>query len=481
MAPSINFNTNLLKITPPGCTTGFNFLITIAGLEIGQTYVFDIEVIFGDVFFDLVTPVSFVANNTTAAFFVQGTAQVYRNHSFLVTLYDNGNNTLDQDSLAVDCSTVPPLLTPTPTNTSTPTNSATVTPTNTSSNTHTPTNTPTNTETPTTTPTLTPTTTETPTVTPTDSSLKLITVYNDNNQLNYEEIIYQNTQASDEWELSELQNLISSSSNTFYLRKPGTNLIEVVQDIGGSMVVVDYLIVPTPTITPTKSTTPTLTHTSTPTNTPTYTSTPNATPTNTSTQTSTPTQTPTPSNTVTNTPTNTLTQTITQTISPTQTQTPTQSQTTTITPTVTQTPTNTITNTTTPTKTADVDIYLINNDASQVYVLSNDIVNTFNVKTEYYVENLSCPDTSLLSVSVNKLISGKQYDIGFRTYGTSEDIDLSNSGLTRFVSADTNATFGTFVTINNTAIAGNSYVVRFTVLDIEANIEQNIHYIFRCV
>lgn len=481
MAPSINFNTNLLKITPPGCTTGFNFLITIAGLEIGQTYVFDIEVIFGDVFFDLVTPVSFVANNTTAAFFVQGTAQVYRNHSFLVTLYDNSNNTLDQDSLAVDCNTTPPLLTPTPTNTSTPTNSATTTPTNTSSTTNTPTNTPTNTATPTTTPTLTPTTTETPTVTPTDSSLKLITVYNNDNQLNYQEVIYQDTQAVDGWELAELQNLISSSSNTFYLRKPGTNLIEVVQNIDGFMVVVDYLIVPTPTITSTQSPTPTLTFTSTSTNTPTNTSTPNATPTNTQTQTSTHTQTPTPSNTTTQTPTNTVTKTTTPTISPTQTQTMTQTQTTTTTPTTTQTPTYTITNTITPTTTSDVETYLINNDTSQIYSLSNDVVNTFDIRTEYHTENINCPETALLSVSVNRLIPGKEYDIGFRLYSTSGNISLSNEGLTKFISSDTNATFGTFTTINNGAVAGDSYVVRFTVLETETNTEQNIHYIFRCI
>jgi len=100
----------------------------------------------------------------------------------------------------------------------------------------------------------------------------------------------------------------------------------------------------TPTRTPTKTSTPTITATSTVT--PTITRTPTVTPTITSTQTRTPTTTPTISATQTSTPT------VTPTITTTQTQTPTITSTQTQTPTVTTTSTSTPTTTTTPTRTS---------------------------------------------------------------------------------------------------------------------------------
>ena len=50
--PSLNFNKNILNITAPGCTDGFNFIVTASDLTVGQTYILDATVDFGDVFFD---------------------------------------------------------------------------------------------------------------------------------------------------------------------------------------------------------------------------------------------------------------------------------------------------------------------------------------------------------------------------------------------------------------------------------------------
>ena len=296
--PSLNFNKNILNITAPGCTDGFNFIVTASDLTVGQTYILDATVDFGDVFFDTGFPLTFVATGSTSEFIIGTTAQTSRSHAFRIFLKNSSGTTLDEDSLALDCGVdSPPLLTPTVTSTST----NTPTPTNTITNTESPTTTPTNT------PTYSPTNSETPTNTPTDTSLKQITVYNDDNVLNYNEIIYETGVATDQWTLAELQTLLSSSETTFYFRKPGTNLIEVVEEVSGVLKVVDYQTIPTPTPTPSKTPTNTPTNTSTPTQTATNTATPTYTATNTSTPTVTPTNTETPTQTPTNTITNTQT------------------------------------------------------------------------------------------------------------------------------------------------------------------------------
>ena len=82
--PSINFNKNILNITAPGCTNGFNFIITASDLTPGQTYVLDAIVDFGDVFFDAGFPITFVATGLTSQFIIGTTAQSSRSHAFRI-------------------------------------------------------------------------------------------------------------------------------------------------------------------------------------------------------------------------------------------------------------------------------------------------------------------------------------------------------------------------------------------------------------
>ena len=90
--------------------------------------------------------------------------------------YNNGQIVveLNSDGIEISSYSLCVTLTPTPTNTETPTNTPTQTPTNTETPTETPT--PTNTETPTETPTNTPTNTETPTNTPTNTETPTQTI-----------------------------------------------------------------------------------------------------------------------------------------------------------------------------------------------------------------------------------------------------------------------------------------------------------------
>ena len=118
---SINFNKNFLNITPPGCTDGFNFVINLSGLTIGQNYQIALSVEFGDAYFKPAFPYNFTANNASFSLIVQGTAQTSETHAIQIELKDGSGNILDDDSLAVDCNENPPLLTPTQTSTPTQT------------------------------------------------------------------------------------------------------------------------------------------------------------------------------------------------------------------------------------------------------------------------------------------------------------------------------------------------------------------------
>lgn len=198
-----------------------------------------------------------------------------------------------KDTIALDCSQVVNI-TPTPTHT--PTN--TTTPTNTVSQ----------------------TITSTPTVTPTYTGLQYIEVFDTNTILEINDILKKDPITL--WDFESLQALVSSNENTLYVKKPGENIIAVIQRIEDitdngldDTIVVENILCPTPT--PTNSRTPditaTPTHTNTSTNTttqtPTNTSTPTVTPTYTSTPTNTQSSSPTPTNTstCTNTPTTPLT------------------------------------------------------------------------------------------------------------------------------------------------------------------------------
>ena len=201
----------------------------------------------------------------------------------------------------------------TPTQTPTQTNTSTQTPTNTATQTQTPTNTPTESQTSTPTQTVTPTNTETQTPTPTNTETPT------------------NTPTQ-----TETQTPTPSTTATLGLTPTATETQTSTPTITPTNTETS-----TPTETPTNTQTPTNTETSTPTETPTNTQTP----TNTETGTPTPTQTPTvtPTNTETSTPTetptNTQTPTNTETSTPTETPTNTQTSTPQSTPTLTPTPT----------------------------------------------------------------------------------------------------------------------------------------------
>ena len=253
-----------------------------------------------------------------------------------------------------------PTQTQTPTNTSTPTQTQTPTKTQTPTQTQTPTNTPTNTSTPTNTPTNTSTPTNTPTNTPTQTQTPT--------QTNLVRFAFAGFSGTTELEACSE----SYGSTTIYGNDPDfdenlffynssigpvtvnmTGFYEynnVVVELNSSGIVVDYILCPTFTPTPTQ--------TQTPTNTPTNTPTPSITPTNTPTPSITPTNTSTPTNTQTPTPTNTQTPSITPTNTPTPSITPTNTST----PTNTQTPTPT--NTQTPTPTRNHFVYSLGYDVS---------------------------------------------------------------------------------------------------------------------
>ena len=226
--------------------------------------------------------------------------------SELLTLDTSSNQYVGgdvNDSVAIDCSEVV-LVTPTPTNTAT----FTSTPTNT----------------------VTETTTQTPTPTPTYTGIQSIDIADRNKVLQFNEVLKRiKDNKLSRWDFEQLQNIVNSTSEELFVKKPNENIIAKIRKINESdtdslnsdidnlrgdkntepdSYVVEYLVCPTetPKITSTPTSTVTSTVTSTATNTPTHTSSATATPTNTSTTTQTPsvtaTNTSTPTNTATVTP-----------------------------------------------------------------------------------------------------------------------------------------------------------------------------------
>lgn len=278
-------------------------------------------------------------------------------------------------AIITQTSVICPTQTPTPTKTSTPTNTVTAT------NTITPTAT--NTQTKTSTPTQTSTTTNTPTVTPTntptpsnpldgiyyylsddayslchDQPSQLILVYKQGALVSIGDILYQKSDATDAYTMSEIASLLGLQSLSIaYIRPVNGNetyIVRQIEDNGSDqahVTSVSQCVTPTPTPTITSTATPTPTASETPTAT--ATNTPTNTPTSTPTETSTPTPTPSITASQTATATTTTTPTPTATETPTSTATPTNTPSITASPTVTRTstPTNTPTRTETPTPT----------------------------------------------------------------------------------------------------------------------------------
>lgn len=180
----------------------------------------------------------------------------------------------------------------TPTNSATPTNTPTetVTPTTTPTNTGTPTSTPTNTKTPTitptntttptitntstsaetptptptstTTPTITPTLTTSPTPTPTSplklfyyyiadntnslcfdkqgNSVKVISIYDTNSQLETTSYLYKNPSGSERWLYSELASRLDTTSSVIYMMEFSSSIVSSLEeDIDGSVIISD--------------------------------------------------------------------------------------------------------------------------------------------------------------------------------------------------------------------------------------------------
>lgn len=307
-------------------------------------------------------------------------------------------------AIIAQTSVICPTQTPTPTRTSTPTNTTTTT------NTTTPTSTVTQTRT--STPTQTSTTTNTPTVTPTNTPTpsnpldgiyyylsdsaynlchsqpsKLILVYKQGALVTTGDILYQTSDATDAYTMSEIAALLNLQSlSTAYIRPVNGNetyVVRQIEDNGNDQANVTGVfqcVTPTPTPTITSTATPTPTSSETPTAT--VTSTPTSTLTSTPTETSTPTPTPsiTASQTATATPTETPTSTPTETPTSTATPTNTPSVTASLTATRTSTPTNTPTKTETPTPTH-----------TSAYIYKG------------------------ISININNIIVGNRYNIEFAT------------------------------------------------------------------
>lgn len=311
---SIKFQESLKVVSSSTeCSWGLDLHLSFNGLIPGDSYVVDTILSSDDgtavASFDPSSD-TFVATSTSLNdYIIKATFQNSRYYVVSSTITNINNQSVSTDTITIDCLTIPPqvsqtptpsftsTVTPTPTNTATPTNTVTSTSTPTPSNTTT--NTPTISFTPSVTPTIsiTPSISDTPTNTPTRTSTPS-----------------------------------NSASNTPTPSNSASN---------------------TPTPTNTSSNTPTPTNTPTPSNTSTNT----PTPTNTATNTTTPTVTATVTATCTSsiTPTATYTSTPTPSVTSTYTPTPTTSITPTATPTKTVTrsltPTNTRTSTNTPTNT----------------------------------------------------------------------------------------------------------------------------------
>lgn len=268
----------------------------------------------------------------------------------------------------------------TPTQTQTPSNSSTSSQTPSNTQTPTPSQTATNTPTSSITSSQTPTPTQTPTYSPTPTDplngsyyylsndsydichnfpSNLVIVYDQGTWLEVNDVLYQTSNASDWYTMSELAGFLGLSSLLIAYIRPADSTsetyrvrqIEANPDGKAHVTNIFQCVTPTPTVTSTK--TPTVTPSRTPTSTETPTRTPSQTPTNSPTSSQTPTQTRTPSQTPSITPSQTPTESQTPTPTETPTNTPTESptQTPTTTETPTQTPTITETPTTTPTTT----------------------------------------------------------------------------------------------------------------------------------
>ena len=131
------------------CTTGVNLTVRLNDLEKDTNYVIEASAISTDGFVEINSETTNVNITDEVSVIVNDISiRVQSAQYFIINLnLKRGSTVLDNDSVIVDCLSVAPLLTPTPTHTNTPTitntNSPTVTPTYTPTTTETPTNTPT--------------------------------------------------------------------------------------------------------------------------------------------------------------------------------------------------------------------------------------------------------------------------------------------------------------------------------------------------
>tara|TARA_Y100000385_G_scaffold291607_1_gene370658 strand:- start:1013 stop:1888 length:876 start_codon:yes stop_codon:yes gene_type:complete len=131
------------------CTTGVNLTVRLNNLEKNTDYVIEASAISTQGFVEIGSTTTNVSTIDEVSVIVDDiSVRVQSAQYFIINLnLRTGSTVLDNDSVIIDCLSVAPLLTPTPTHTNTPTLtntiSPTVTPTYTTTNTETPTNTPT--------------------------------------------------------------------------------------------------------------------------------------------------------------------------------------------------------------------------------------------------------------------------------------------------------------------------------------------------
>jgi hypothetical protein len=294
---NIKFSQSIITVQDSlDCSLGVNLYLSFSGLVSGNSYTLSMQKISADgtVSFDPSSYTFVAGQSVSSSYVVKAACQNSRYFIIKSSLLDMDSDTIVEDTVTIDCLSVPPEITATPTQTITPTNTSTqtVTPTSTETPTATPASTTTPTPTQTRTPSSTPTRTasSTPTETPTQTSTTTPTV--SESQTPTPTVSQSQTPTPT---VSNSQTPTPTVSNS---QTPTSSITPSPTVSFSSTPTQTPTPTETPTNTPTQSLTPTHTCTRTPTNTPTNTVTPSQTPSNTPTISETPSNTPTvtPSN-----------------------------------------------------------------------------------------------------------------------------------------------------------------------------------------
>ena len=113
------------------CTTGVNLTVRLNNLEKNTDYVIETSAISTQGFVEIGSTTTNVSTIDEVSIIVEGiSVRVQSAQYFIINLnLKTGSTVLDNDSVIIDCLSVAPLLTPTPTHTNTPTLTNTISPT----------------------------------------------------------------------------------------------------------------------------------------------------------------------------------------------------------------------------------------------------------------------------------------------------------------------------------------------------------------